>query len=78
MNIMDIAGGFCIQLSHIYPQLRSIIQDRAPALEQAQAEIWPRENPSALKSGRVQFQPHDFFEPNPVQGADVYWLRYIL
>lgn len=80
-QLIDVGGGvggFCLQLSHIYPQLRFVIQDRAPALEQAQKEIWPRENPNALKSGRVQFQPHDFFEPNPVQGADVYWLRYIL
>ena len=22
--------------------------------------------------------PHDFFKPNPVKNADVYWLRYIL
>lgn len=47
-------------------------------LKQAEAEIWPRQNPTALKAGRVQFQPHDFFEPNPVEHADVYWLRYIL
>ncbi|KAI1324237.1 S-adenosyl-L-methionine-dependent methyltransferase [Xylariaceae sp. FL0255] len=71
-------GGFSLQLSHIYPDLKFVLQDRAPALHQAQTEIWPRENPEALKGGRIQFMPHNFFETNPVQNADVYWLRYIL
>jgi hypothetical protein len=65
-------------LSKIYPDLKFIVQDRAPALEQAQREIWPRENPEALNTGRVRFLEHDFFNPNPIVGADVYWLRYIL
>jgi hypothetical protein len=32
----------------------------------------------ALREGRVTFVEHDFFKPNPVQDADVYWLRYIM
>jgi len=47
-------------------------------LIQAKEEVWPKENPEALKCGRVSFMQHDFFEINPVKGADVYWLRYIL
>jgi hypothetical protein len=71
-------GGFCLQLSKIYPDLGFIVQDRAPVLAQAQREIWPRENPQALNNGRVKFLEHNFFDPNPVVGADIYWLRYIL
>lgn len=71
-------GGFCIQLSHIYPELSFVVQDRAPVLQQAQNTVWPMENQSALDEGRVKFIPHSFFEGNPVKGADVYWLRYIL
>ena len=71
-------GGFAIQLSRHYSRLNFIIQDRGPVLKQAQEEVWPKENPEALKQGRVRFMEHDFFEKNPVQGADVYWLRYIL
>ncbi|KAJ5118256.1 hypothetical protein N7448_009971 [Penicillium atrosanguineum] len=71
-------GGFCLQLSKIYPDLNFIVQDRAPALAQAQSTIWPVENPEALKTGRVKFLEHDFFNSNPVVGADIYWLRYIL
>ncbi|KAI1111372.1 S-adenosyl-L-methionine-dependent methyltransferase [Nemania sp. NC0429] len=80
-TIVDIGGGvggFCLQLSHLYPDLRFVLQDRAPALKQAQTEVWPRENAEALKEGRIQFVPHNFFETNPVKHADVYWLRYVI
>ncbi|RYP22781.1 hypothetical protein DL765_001490 [Monosporascus sp. GIB2] len=80
-TVVDVGGGvggFCTQLSHVYPDLRFVIQDRAPVLRQAETEVWPRENPTALAAGRVQFVPHNFFDPNPVPDAEVYWLRYIL
>ncbi|KAI0512934.1 S-adenosyl-L-methionine-dependent methyltransferase [Xylaria bambusicola] len=80
-TVVDVGGGvggFCLQLSHIYPDLQFVVQDRAPALQQAQTEVWPRENAEALTAGRVKFMPHDFFDVNPVKNADVYWLRYIL
>lgn len=71
-------GGFDVQLSRLYPQLKFVIQDRGPALKQAESIVWPQENPAALAEGRVKFVQHDFFEPNPVRGAEVYWLRSIL
>ncbi|KAK7745653.1 hypothetical protein SLS62_009694 [Diatrype stigma] len=81
-TIVDVGGGvggFSLQLSKLYPDLNFIIQDRAPVLKQAETEIWPSQHPEALvEPRRVRFQPHDFFEPNPVVGADVYWLRYVL
>ncbi|KAF4229636.1 hypothetical protein CNMCM6457_006269 [Aspergillus fumigatiaffinis] len=80
-QVVDVGGGvggFCLQLSKIYPDLSFIVQDRAPVLAQAQREIWPRENPQALNNDRVKFLEHNFFDPNPVVGADIYWLRYIL
>ncbi|GFF50688.1 sterigmatocystin 8-O-methyltransferase [Aspergillus udagawae] len=80
-QIVDVGGGvggFCIQLSRLYPELNFVVQDRAPALKQAQSSVWPKENPQALAEGRVSFMTHDFFHENPVKGADVYWLRYIM
>ncbi|TRX93219.1 hypothetical protein FHL15_005798 [Xylaria flabelliformis] len=80
-TIVDVGGGmggFCLQLSHLYPELKFVLQDRAPVLKQAQSEVWPRENSEALRLGRIQFVPHDFFNTNPIMHADVYWLRYIL
>ncbi|KAL8846850.1 MAG: hypothetical protein Q9221_008079 [Calogaya cf. arnoldii] len=80
-TVVDVGGGvggFLIQLSHLYPSLNLVLQDRGPVLKIAQNEVWPRENPTALEFKRVKFMQHDFFEPNPVPGAEVYWLRSIL
>lgn len=44
----------------------------------AKEEVWPVENAAALAEGRVEFMPHDFFQANPVKGAEVYLLRWIL
>ncbi|KAL8861120.1 MAG: hypothetical protein Q9178_002334 [Gyalolechia marmorata] len=80
-TVVDVGGGvggFSIQLSHLYPSLNFILQDRGPVLHIAESTVWPRENPTALANKRVKFMQHDFFSPNPVHGADVYWLRSIL
>ncbi|KAL4915849.1 S-adenosyl-L-methionine-dependent methyltransferase [Aspergillus aurantiobrunneus] len=80
-QVVDVGGGvggFCIQLSHLYPDLTFVVQDRAPALKQAEAIVWPKESPKALAEGRVSFMPHDFFNENPVKGAEVYWLRNVM
>lgn len=71
-------GGFALQLSHLYPKLNFVIQDRGPVIQQAERTVWAKEAPEALSKGRVSFVEHDFFTPNPVTGAGVYWLRYIM
>ncbi|KAK6336861.1 hypothetical protein TWF718_009650 [Orbilia javanica] len=80
-TIVDVGGGmggFCLELSHVYPDLNFVIQDRAQALRKGETELWPKENPSALQRSRVKFVEHDFFEDNPIKEADIYWLRHIL
>lgn len=66
-----------MQLHAAHPALRLVVQDRGPVIQQA-ASAWACKHPDALASGQVQLSAHDFFAPNPVRGADVYWLRYIL
>ena len=58
--------------------MKFIIQDREEVIKQAKEEVWPKEAPDAVRDGRVSFMVSDFFEVNPVHGADVYWLRGIL
>ncbi|PMD30938.1 S-adenosyl-L-methionine-dependent methyltransferase [Hyaloscypha variabilis F] len=80
-TVVDVGGGvgsFCIQLSAIYPDLSFVIQDKDEFLRQGKEEVWPKLAPEALSSGRVSFSTHDFFKPNIVKGAEVYWLRYIM
>ncbi|KAI1408493.1 putative O-methyltransferase [Hypoxylon sp. FL1857] len=78
--VVDVGGGvgsFDLQLARLYPELRFIVQDQAVATEQG-FSMWQEEFPEALESGRVKFVTHDFFKPNPVKGADVYWMRHVL
>lgn len=67
-----------IELSKKFPLLKFVLQDRAANLRLAEDRVWPQEHPQALLEGRMKFMEHDFFTANPVHGADVYWLRYIL
>ncbi|KAL8940715.1 MAG: hypothetical protein Q9216_002665 [Gyalolechia sp. 2 TL-2023] len=79
--VVDVGGGvggFVLQLLPIYPKLKFVVQDREENVQQGETEIFPREAPDAIPSGRVKFQVHDFFKENTVKGADVYWLRGIL
>jgi hypothetical protein len=71
-------GGFPLQLLNVYPKLKFVVQDRPENVERGEHEVYPKEAPDAVSSGRVNFQAHDFFEPNSVKNADVYWLRGIL
>jgi hypothetical protein len=72
-TIVDIGGshGFvCIDLAKRYPDLKFVVQDlprtiaSAPKLEDDLAT-------------RIEFQEHDFFTPQPVKGADIYFFRWI-
>ena len=74
-TIVDVGGGygsFSMALAERFPTIRCIVQDKAEVVERAQTEL-----PSALKS-QVSFMVHDFFQAQPVIGADVYFLRWIL
>ncbi|KAI9674799.1 MAG: hypothetical protein M1817_001703 [Caeruleum heppii] len=77
-TVVDVGGGvggLTLQLSQQYPSLNFVVQDRPSVLKQAET-IWQKENPDALKQGRVKLMPHDFFQEQPVKGADVYWFRH--
>lgn len=75
---MDVGGGvgqMCIALGRKFDNLRFIVQDRPPVIEQGK-EVWKKQAPELLK--RAELQPHNFFETQPVVGADIYFLRHVL
>ncbi|TFY79279.1 hypothetical protein EWM64_g4731 [Hericium alpestre] len=79
-TIVDVGGGFggmSLDLAKRYPSLSFIVQDEPEVIAQA-SDIWKQEMPTALESRRVKLMAHDFFSEQPVKGADVYNLRYIL
>ncbi|KAF8585273.1 O-methyltransferase [Ramaria rubella] len=77
--IVDVGGGvglLSLKIAQSHPHFRMIIQDR-PMVMSLGEELWKAELPAAVASGRVQFQAHDFFEPQPCEDASVFLLRSI-
>ncbi|THH23128.1 hypothetical protein EUX98_g8050 [Antrodiella citrinella] len=74
-TMVDIGGGvgtgMDFGLAGIHPQLKFIIQDRPPVIKQAES-FWKRSMPDALKTQRTRLMVHDFFNEQPVKGAEVY------
>jgi hypothetical protein len=73
-TIVDIGGshGFvCTALAEQHPDLKFVVQDLPKTVSSAPAL------PEGL-TGRIEYQAHDFFNPQPVKGADVYFFRWIL
>ena len=66
-----------MQLHSTYPKLNLIVQDKGHMIQQA-LSVWETKYHSAILKGNVRLTAHDFFEKNPILGAEVYWLRYIM
>ncbi|ORY59300.1 putative O-methyltransferase [Pseudomassariella vexata] len=78
-TIVDVGGSTghsCIALAQAYPGLNFIVQD-LPEVVEGGPKILEGVNDASVSS-RIQYQGHNFFETNPVIGADVYLLRMIL
>ncbi|KAL8856172.1 MAG: hypothetical protein Q9178_007210 [Gyalolechia marmorata] len=74
-TVVDVGGShgsFSIPLAQSFPSLRCIVQDRPEVIASGQESL-----PSNLRD-RVSFMPHDFFNEQPIKGADIYLLRWIL
>ncbi|KAJ5084748.1 S-adenosyl-L-methionine-dependent methyltransferase [Penicillium alfredii] len=75
ITVVDVGGGMghiARALAAHNPTVQCIVQDRAETIAQGENIL------SAELQGRVRFQAHDFFEEQPVHGADVYLLRHVL
>lgn len=66
-----------MNIARVYPNLNFIVQDRAEVIEKGVA-LWTKEMPEYVKHGKVQLIPADFFQPQSVTGAPVYFLHTIL
>lgn len=65
-------GHVAFELARHHPDLKIIVED-LPTVEAKYESTCPSE----LKS-RVTYRAHSFFDPQPVKGADVYYMRAIL
>ncbi|KAF7880104.1 uncharacterized protein EAF02_007741 [Botrytis sinoallii] len=73
-TVVDVGGssGFLsVELAKKYPELNFVVEDYKKNVEQGAAQL------SSELTNRVKFLQHNFFDPQPVTGAEVYVLRHI-
>ncbi|KAJ7106857.1 S-adenosyl-L-methionine-dependent methyltransferase [Mycena crocata] len=78
--VVDVGGGVgwaSLVLARKNPHLRIVIQEQAEVVQQS-IKMWKQELPGAVESGQVRVCVHDFFQPQPVQDAAVFFLRFII
>ena len=75
LTVVDVGGGLghvSVALASHSPTVKCIVEDWPDVVAQGQEGL-----PADLQ-GRVSFQAHDFFQEQPIKGADVYLLRIVL
>ena len=74
-SLVDVGGSLgtvAIEIARHFPMMRCIVQDLPEVIAGAKV-------PADLQQGeRLSFMAHNFFTEQPVKGADVYFLRWIL
>ncbi|KAF3036652.1 hypothetical protein E8E12_001328 [Didymella heteroderae] len=73
-TVVDVGGShghIAFTLAQRFPHMHCVVQDRPEIVASALAD-------NSHAHERVKFQAHDFFTPQPVSGASVYFLRFIL
>lgn len=58
-------------LARKFPSMSFVVQDLEPVIAEA------KKNAPPDVASRIDFMVHDFFETQPVKGADVYFFRWI-
>lgn len=78
--VVDVGGNIgvvTLTLFKTFPHLKYVVQDLPKVIPGAQ-EFWKMLAPEALSNQQVTFQEHDIFQDEPVKGAAVYFMRFIL
>ena len=65
-------GAVSVALARRFEDMKFIIQDLPEVIADGPSHV-----PSELQD-RIQFMAHDFFTEQPIKGADVYFIRWII
>ncbi|KAF4628102.1 hypothetical protein G7Y89_g10046 [Cudoniella acicularis] len=73
--LVDVGGAkgtVAMEIARSFPEMKCVVQDTPEVIEGSQV-------PEDLQEGeRLWFMPHDFFQEQPVKGADIYLVRNVL
>lgn len=81
-TIVDVGGGVGSAMAAILPftstGTKAIVQDLSQSVIERAKMFWAERDPTAVPEGKVVLQRQDFFQPQPVKGAAVYFVRFVL
>ncbi|KAG8160653.1 hypothetical protein KVR01_008917 [Diaporthe batatas] len=80
-KVVDIGGShgqLCVEVAKEFKNLEFIVQDLPEAVETARQSFNTDTNIDPGMKSRIKFMSHDFFQPQPVVDAHVYFLRMII
>ncbi|KAM0793774.1 hypothetical protein ACM66B_001192 [Microbotryomycetes sp. NB124-2] len=80
-TLVDVGSGVgaaSLVLHAVAPRINLVLQDRPEVISGETTKAFEVAAPDALKSGQIKLQAHDFFTPQPVKQAEVYFLRAII
>ncbi|KAI0261384.1 S-adenosyl-L-methionine-dependent methyltransferase [Gloeopeniophorella convolvens] len=78
--VVDVGGGVgkvAQTLFKDFPHLKYVVEDLPPVIKDGET-FWTASSPKALEEGRVTLKAQDFFEPQAVKEAAVYYLRFVI
>ncbi|KAF7337131.1 S-adenosyl-L-methionine-dependent methyltransferase [Mycena venus] len=76
VDVGEGVGTSCFLLADNFPELKFVVQDLEGVIRQGK-ELWSTKVPAVISSERVILQMHDFFTPQPQNGAAVFLLKQI-
>ncbi|KAJ3739061.1 S-adenosyl-L-methionine-dependent methyltransferase [Lentinula detonsa] len=79
-KIVDVGGGVgsvLFPLAENFPELKLVIQDLPGVVDNAR-KVWTERMPSALQTGQVTPEAHNFFNQQPQKETSVFLLKHVL
>ncbi|KAF4429940.1 cercosporin toxin biosynthesis protein [Fusarium austroafricanum] len=80
-KVVDVGGShgqLAVQVALKFPHIDLVVQDLPETLATAQQAFNADSSIDASVKSRIQFMSHDFFQPQPVLDAHVYFFRMII
>ncbi|KAF8218310.1 S-adenosyl-L-methionine-dependent methyltransferase [Mycena galopus ATCC 62051] len=77
VDVGGSVGSVTLKLAKAFPHLKYIVQDLQKEITEGE-KFWAESAPELIESGRVKLQVHNFFEPQLVKDAAVYFMRVVI
>ncbi|KAJ6568457.1 O-methyltransferase-domain-containing protein [Mycena sp. CBHHK59/15] len=77
VDVGGSVGSVTLKLAKAFPHLKYVVQDLQKEIAEGE-KFWATSAPELVSSGRVSLQVHNFFEPQPVRDAAVYFMRVVI